>query len=106
MRKNCVVNHPACFLILTLLLFGVEQKSLGANSIKCLRLDGSMAHAARGAVLEKFRTDSSYRVFLMTLRTGGVGLNLTSASRAILLSPWWNPQVEERMYFASHSFLA
>jgi SNF2 family DNA or RNA helicase len=54
-------------------------------SIATLRLDGRMSQQQRAVVLETFRTDPNTRVFLLSLRAGGVGLNLTSASVVFLL---------------------
>jgi DNA repair protein RAD5 len=58
------------------------------------RLDGKMSQREREVALEKFRSPSGPRVILMSLRTGGVGLNLTVASRVFLMEPWWNWSVE------------
>jgi len=49
----------------------------------------------RDAMLTKFRTTST-PVLLVSLKSGSVGLNLTSASRVIMLDMWWNPAIEEQ----------
>ncbi len=58
---------------------------LTEQGIGFLRLDGAMSQAQRASVLETFGRDQQARVFLLTMRTGGVGLNLTIASRVFLL---------------------
>ncbi len=58
---------------------------LTEHGIGFLRLDGAMSQAQRASVLEAFGRDPQARVFLLTMRTGGVGLNLTTASRVFLL---------------------
>lgn len=60
------------------------------------RYDGRMAHPMREASLHALRTDSSVRILLCSLRCGSLGLNLTCASRVVLLEPFWNPFVEEQ----------
>ncbi|HTN00209.1 MAG TPA: DEAD/DEAH box helicase, partial [Pedobacter sp.] len=50
----------------------------------------------RAAVVNSFQNDSSLRVFLISLKAGGVGLNLTQADYVYLIDPWWNPAVENQ----------
>ncbi|MEA3512164.1 MAG: DEAD/DEAH box helicase, partial [Campylobacterota bacterium] len=64
-----------------------------------LRLDGSTAKTNRNKYVEQFQDiNSGYDIFLISLKAGGVGLNLTSARSAILFEPWWNPAVEEQAF--------
>ncbi|KAF2239625.1 hypothetical protein EV356DRAFT_572405 [Viridothelium virens] len=60
------------------------------------RYDGSMRNDAREASLNKLRNDRRTRVLLCSLRCGSLGLNLTAASRVVILEPFWNPFVEEQ----------
>lgn len=46
---------------------------------------------ARDQALKDFKNDTSVRVLLMSLKAGGVALNLTVANEAYLMDPWWNP---------------
>lgn len=61
-----------------------------------VRYDGSMRNDAREASLHQLRTNSRIRVLLCSLKCGSLGLNLTAASRVIVLEPFWNPFVEEQ----------
>lgn len=54
--------------------------------------------------VKKFNEDSNIKVFLISLKAGGVGLNLTSASVVIHFDPWWNPAVEEQATDRAHRF--
>ena len=64
-----------------------------------LRLDGSTSKRNRNKYVEEFQdVESEYDIFLISLKAGGVGLNLTSARTAILFEPWWNPAVEEQAF--------
>lgn len=58
------------------------------------RLDGTMTREQRAQAMEDLRLKTKIEVMLVSTRAGGVGLNLTSASRAYLVDPYWNPSVE------------
>ncbi|KAL1629932.1 hypothetical protein SLS54_000790 [Diplodia seriata] len=60
------------------------------------RYDGSMRNDLREASLSKLRNDRGTRVLLCSLKCGSLGLNLTAASRVVILEPFWNPFVEEQ----------
>lgn len=62
--------------------------ALTASGISFTRLDGSMTSATRKAALQSFREDGSVIVLLISLKAGGVGLNLTSANHVLLMDPW------------------
>ncbi|GIL87978.1 hypothetical protein Vretifemale_16018, partial [Volvox reticuliferus] len=64
--------------------------------IRCVRLEGSMALEVRDRMIAAFTNDPNVRVFLMSLKAGGVALNLTAASHVMLMDPWWNPAVEQQ----------
>ncbi|GAN03178.1 DNA repair protein rad-5 [Mucor ambiguus] len=69
--------------------------SLDRESIKFTRLDGSMPQSKREKVLADFtKKDGQIDVLLISLRAGGVGLNLTCASRVVMMDPWWNFAIE------------
>eukprot|EP00878_Enallax_costatus_P014603 GHUV01015277.1.p1 GENE.GHUV01015277.1~~GHUV01015277.1.p1 ORF type:complete len:120 (+),score=39.54 GHUV01015277.1:396-755(+) len=53
-----------------------------------------MSLQQRDHTIHQFSTDTSVVVFLMSLKAGGVALNLTAASHVMLMDPWWNPAVE------------
>lgn len=69
---------------------------LKSSRIRFVRYDGKMRNDAREASLNSLRTDPSIRVLLCSLRAGSLGLNLTAASRVVILEPFWNPFVEEQ----------
>ncbi|KAJ4472016.1 SNF2 family N-terminal domain-containing protein [Lentinula aciculospora] len=58
------------------------------------RLEGSMSPQARDATIKHFMNNVEVTVFLVSLKAGGVALNLTEASRVYLMDSWWNPAVE------------
>ncbi|KAF2802248.1 uncharacterized protein BDZ99DRAFT_512547 [Mytilinidion resinicola] len=69
---------------------------LRRNGYSFTRYDGSMRNDHREASLEKLRNDKRTRVLLCSLKCGSLGLNLTAASRVVILEPFWNPFVEEQ----------
>ncbi|XP_021732829.1 DNA repair protein RAD5A-like [Chenopodium quinoa] len=75
---------------------------LARNNLSFLRLDGTLNQQQRERVLKKFSEDSDVMVLLMSLKAGGVGINLTAASNAFVLDPWWNPAVEEQAVMRIH----
>ncbi|PNY24169.1 DNA repair protein RAD5 [Tolypocladium capitatum] len=70
------------------------EPALSRANITFLRLDGTMAQRARAAVLDQFTEKKGFMVLLISLRAGGVGLNLTSAGRVFMMDPWWSFAVE------------
>ena len=56
----------------------------------------------RAARVERFQTDPRCPLFLISLRAGGLGLNLTAADYVFLLDPWWNPAVEAQAIDRTH----
>jgi DNA repair protein RAD16 len=65
-------------------------------------LDGSMTPAQRQKSIEYFMTKPEVEVFLVSLKAGGVALNLTEASRVYIIDPWWNPAAEWQSADRSH----
>lgn len=70
------------------------EPALDKANMHYLRLDGSVAQKARAAVLNEFRDSKKFTVLLISLKAGGVGLNLTSAKRVYMMDPWWSFAVE------------
>ncbi|EGO54104.1 hypothetical protein NEUTE1DRAFT_87171 [Neurospora tetrasperma FGSC 2508] len=64
--------------------------------IKHVRYDGKMPNDAREASLHSLRKDPRTRILLCSLKCGSLGLNLTAATRVIIVEPFWNPFVEEQ----------
>lgn len=79
----------------------IVEKELKKNGISYYYLDGSTKAEDRIKLVEQFNSDQT-SVFLISLKAGGVGLNLTSASTVIHLDPWWNPQVESQATDRAH----
>jgi len=70
------------------------------NHIQYAYLDGATQN--RQEVVERFRTQDDVHVFLISIKAGGVGLNLTEADYVFILDPWWNPAVEQQAVDRAH----
>ena len=85
-------------LVHSLSFFCVESdiiaRRLQLSGFKYVRIAGSMTPVARDNTIKHFNNDPECTVFLISLKAGGVALNLVEASRVILCSPWWNPATE------------
>ena len=78
----------------------ILKEKLVAEGIEFCYLDGSTTD--RAVVVERFQANASIPVFLISLKAGGVGLNLTGADTVILFDPWWNPAVEDQATDRAH----
>ncbi len=67
-----------------------------------LYLDGSTPSLERTKLVNEFQKNKDIPLFLISLKAGGVGLNLTSADYVFLLDPWWNPAVEKQAMDRTH----
>ena len=75
------------------------EKLFQEYNFSYLRLDGSTTTINRNKYVNQFQSkNSQIQIFLISLKAGGVGLNLTNARTAILFEPWWNPAVEEQAF--------
>jgi SNF2 family DNA or RNA helicase len=59
-------------------------------------MEGSTAHKERTRIVHAFQTDPTVQIFIVSLKTAGVGLNLVAANKVFLMDPWWNPGVEDQ----------
>jgi DNA repair protein RAD5 len=85
--KSVVFSQFTSFLSLI-------EPALTRAAIPFLRLDGSMSQQSRAAVLSEYASSTKAVVLLLSLRAGGVGLNLTMAKRVYMMDPWWSFAVE------------
>jgi len=76
------------------------KEALSEDKIKFEYLDGSTKD--RDSAIERFQTDPTVTAFLISLKAGGSGLNLTAADTVIHYDPWWNPAVEDQASDRAH----
>jgi non-specific serine/threonine protein kinase len=93
-------NHKALVFSQFVETLKLVRKELDARKIKYIYLDGQTQK--RQDKVDEFQNDPSIPFFLISLKAGGVGLNLTAADYVIHLDPWWNPAVEMQASDRAH----
>jgi len=83
-------------------LLALLREELEAEGVAFCYLDGSMTPKARQAAVDKFQDDAEVPVFLISLKAGGTGLNLTGADIVVHFDPWWNPAAEAQATDRAH----
>ena len=89
-------NHKMLVFSQFVGMLSLIRKELDKNDISYAYLDGQTTQKNREAEVNKFQDDDGIRVFLISLKAGGTGLNLTAADYVYLVDPWWNPAVENQ----------
>ncbi len=82
-------------------VLGNIRHRLSKRGIECMYLDGSIPSRERMDMVNRFNSGEA-SVFLISLKAGGTGLNLTGADTVIHFDPWWNPAVEEQAQDRAH----
>lgn len=95
-------KHKILIFSQFLMMLALVRKQLKAHKIAYAYLDGSTSPAEREEEVRKFQTQPDCRVFLVSLKAGGMGLNLTAADYVFLIDPWWNPAVEQQAIDRTH----
>ena len=100
LEELAVEGHKALVFSQFTSLLDLLEPELRTRGIAFERIDGSVKRRAER--VRRFQEDPDCRVFLISLKAGGVGLNLTAASYVFLLDPWWNPAVELQAIDRAH----
>ena len=101
-KDNISENHKILlFSQFTSVLKNISKR-LTENKIQHFYLDGSTNAGKRLELVEEFNNNDETKVFLISLKAGGTGLNLTSADIVIHFDPWWNPAVEDQATDRAH----
>ena len=93
-------GHKALIFSQFTSLLAIVCSRLDAEAVTYEYLDGKTRD--RQACVEHFQNDPACRLFLISLKAGGVGLNLTAADYVFILDPWWNPAVEAQAVDRTH----
>ena len=81
-------------------MLAIIRRHLEKSGITYLYLDG--ATPKRQELIDRFNDDERIRLFLISLKAGGLGLNLTAADTVIIYDPWWNPAIENQAIDRAH----
>ncbi|HEX7236353.1 MAG TPA: DEAD/DEAH box helicase, partial [Gammaproteobacteria bacterium] len=93
-------GHKALVFSQFTAMLGIVQTELDRRDIRYEYLDGKTRN--RDARVAHFQSDPGCKLFLISLKAGGLGLNLTAAQYVFLLDPWWNPAVEAQAVDRAH----
>ena len=83
-------------------MLALIRDKLTALGVEFEYFDGSTSAPDREKAIQSFQNDDAKRVFLISLKAGGVGLNLTAADYVYIVDPWWNPAVEQQAIDRTH----
>ncbi len=97
-----ISNHKALVFSQFLGMLGLIRARLDEMGVKYEYFDGSTTAIDREKAIQSFQNDTTCRVFLISLKAGGVGLNLTAADYVYIVDPWWNPAVEQQAIDRTH----
>jgi superfamily II DNA or RNA helicase len=100
LREITDEGHKALVFSQFTSLLDIVRERLERSGIGYEYLDGSTRD--RQAPVERFQNEPGCRLFLISLKAGGLGLNLTAAEYVFLLDPWWNPAVETQAIDRAH----
>lgn len=101
--ENNLSNHKALVFSQFTSMLDILSKELTRRNIPFLLLTGSTPARERDRMVEEFNSDgSTARVFLLSLKAGNAGLNLTAADYVFLFDPWWNSAVEQQAIDRTH----
>jgi non-specific serine/threonine protein kinase len=95
-------EHKALVFSQFLGMLALIKEKLKENNIVFDYFDGSTPPHERERAIQNFQTNENCRVFLISLKAGGVGLNLTAADYVYIVDPWWNPAVEQQAIDRTH----
>jgi SNF2 family DNA or RNA helicase len=100
LREVLAEGHKALVFSQFTSFLALLRDHLDREGISYLYLDGRTRD--RREKVEAFQSDPGRRLFLISLKAGGLGLNLTAADYVYLLDPWWNPAVEAQAIDRAH----
>jgi superfamily II DNA or RNA helicase len=80
----------------------IYQEHFDKEQIKYAYIDGSVNSKKRQELVDDFQENKDLKLFLISLKAGGVGLNLTAADYVFILDPWWNPAIENQAIDRAH----
>jgi non-specific serine/threonine protein kinase len=97
-----ISNHKALVFSQFLGMLALIKEKLKSLDVKFEYFDGSTSAIDREKAIQNFQANDECRVFLISLKAGGVGLNLTAADYVYIVDPWWNPAVEQQAIDRTH----
>lgn len=105
LRLRCEDSSIKCLIVSQFTRFlTILESPLREHGFSFVRLDGTMSQKRRTQVIQEFQSSAAHSpvIMLLSLKAGGVGLNLTAASHVFLMDPAWNPATEEQCIDRCH----
>ena len=93
-------NHKVLVFSFFSSMLDLLEVSFNKRKIKTVKITGEVTN--RQSLVNQFQTDTDTKVFLISLKAGGFGLNLTEADYVFMFDPWWNPAVEQQAIDRTH----
>ncbi|MBX2906597.1 MAG: DEAD/DEAH box helicase [Taibaiella sp.] len=97
-----VGDHKVLVFSQFLGMLALIKQRLNDDKISHVYFDGSSSSMERERAIQEFQNNHDCRVFLISLKAGGIGLNLTAADYVYIVDPWWNPAVEQQAIDRTH----
>ncbi|MBW7952939.1 MAG: SWF/SNF helicase family protein, partial [Chitinophagaceae bacterium] len=97
-----ISNHKALIFSQFIGMLSLIKEKMEELGVDYEYFDGTTTAAERERAITRFQEDENCRVFLISLKAGGVGLNLTAADYVYIVDPWWNPAVEQQAIDRTH----
>lgn len=97
-----VGDHKVLIFSQFLGMLALIREKMTEEGIQHVYFDGSSSSVERENAIQEFQNNQECRVFLISLKAGGIGLNLTAADYVYIVDPWWNPAVEQQAIDRTH----
>lgn len=97
-----VGDHKVLIFSQFLGMLALIRQKLDEQGVSHVYFDGSSTSTQREEAIHEFQNNHDCRVFLISLKAGGIGLNLTAADYVYIVDPWWNPAVEQQAIDRTH----
>ena len=100
--KENILNHKVLIFSQFLGMLALIKENLDKEKISYVYMDGQNNMNERTQSIQKFQNEEECKIFLISLKTGGLGINLTAADYVYIIDPWWNPAVEQQAIDRTH----
>ncbi len=101
-REIIQENHKVLLFSSYVKILKIFQAEFEKENLSYALLTGEMSKKQREKNIADFQSDKNIKLFLLSIKAGGVGLNLTAADYVIIIDPWWNPAVENQAINRAH----
>ncbi len=101
-EEICRAGHKVLFFSSFVKYLDLFKREFEKRGVKYCYLTGQLTQSQRTREIKTFEESDAHQTFLISLKAGGVGLNLTAADYVFVLDPWWNPTTEQQAVARAH----